>query len=165
MAKIRFSYAFAKVTSALALTFLSFLCSFNYTTAAENAEPRNEAPTAGTGIGATNGATLEATRRYPTSDEAFYVMSCMEINGQDAGGLQKCSCAINALEEQLPFRQYKDAELVLALRQAGGRNAGIFRDTSSMRDIVKVFIEAQKTANRRCFGERAASKGGDAVTR
>jgi len=165
MLVIRLSYTLVTVTSALVLALLFFFSGLNYTLAAENAEPRNEAPATGIGIGAPDGATVEAARRYPTSDEAFYVMSCMEINGQDAASLQKCSCAVNALEQHLTYRQYKDAELVLALRQAGGRNAGIFRDTSPMRDIVKVFIEAQKTANRRCFGERAASKGGDAVTR
>ena len=87
----------------------------------------------------------------------------MAGNGNDAAVLQKCSCAVNALEETLPFDQYKDAELVMALRQAGGRTVGIFRDTSPMRDIVKVFTEAQKVANRQCFGEKAAPKGNGAA--
>jgi len=43
------------------------------------------------------------TDRYPTADEAFYVLSCMETNGQNAEGLRKCSCAVNALESRLPW--------------------------------------------------------------
>ena len=38
--------------------------------------------------------------RYPTSDEAFYVLACMELNGQNADGLRKCSCAINRSRSQ-----------------------------------------------------------------
>ncbi len=102
-------------------------------------------------------------RRYPVSDEAYYVLSCLAINGNDSVSLQKCSCAMSALEGRLSYDQYKDAEMVLALRQAGGRNAAIFRDTSSMRDIVKVFTEAQQAANGQCFGEKAASRGNDAA--
>jgi hypothetical protein len=35
--------------------------------------------------------------RYAKSDEAFYVLACVEMNGQNAEGLQKCSCAIDTL--------------------------------------------------------------------
>jgi hypothetical protein len=93
-----------------------------------------------------------AVSRYPTADEVFYVMACMQMNGQQAEGLHKCSCAINALEARLPYDNYKDAQLVLAMRQAGGRNAGIFRDTAPMQAIVSDFTGAQKAANRECFG-------------
>jgi hypothetical protein len=91
--------------------------------------------------------------RYPTADEVFYVMACMQVNGQEAEGLRKCSCAINALEALLPYDNYKDAQLVLAMRQAGGRNAGIFRDTAPMQAIVSDFTRAQEVANRECFGK------------
>jgi hypothetical protein len=91
--------------------------------------------------------------RYPTADEVFYVMACMQVNGQEAEGLRKCSCAINALEALLPYDNYKDAQLVLAMRQAGGRNAGIFRDAAPMQAIVSDFTRAQEVANRECFGK------------
>jgi hypothetical protein len=85
-----------------------------------------------------------AVSRYPTADEVVYVMACMQMNGPEADGLRKCPCAINALEARLPDDHYKDAQLVLAMRQADGRNAGIFRDTAPMRAIVSDFIRAQK---------------------
>jgi hypothetical protein len=90
-----------------------------------------------------------AVSRYPTANEVVYVMACMQMNGPEAAGLRKCPCAINALEARLPDDHYKDAQLVLAMRQANGRNAGIFRDTAPMRAIVSDFIRAQKAANRR----------------
>lgn len=89
--------------------------------------------------------------RYPTSDEAFYVLSCMELNGRNAVGLQRCSCAVNALEKRLSYDQYTDASMVVALRQAGGRNGAIFRDTAPMKQIVADFVRAQKAANIECF--------------
>jgi hypothetical protein len=93
-----------------------------------------------------------AAQRYPTSDEVYYVKACMGVNGDNAEGLQKCSCAVNALEARLPFEQYRDAQMVLALRQAGGRNASLFRDTAPMKAIVKQFVNAQADANHVCFG-------------
>jgi hypothetical protein len=90
-----------------------------------------------------------AVSRCPTADEVVYVMACMQMNGPEAEGLRKCPRAINALEARLPHDHYKDAQLMLAMRQADGRNAGIFRDTAPMRAIVSDFIRAQKAANRR----------------
>jgi hypothetical protein len=90
--------------------------------------------------------------RYPTSDESFYVLACVEMNGQNAEGLQKCSCAINAIEAQLPYQQYSDAVLVFAMRQAGGERAALYRDTVAMKEIADRFVRAQIRANRQCFG-------------
>ena len=90
--------------------------------------------------------------RYPTSDETFYVLSCLEMNGRDADGLRKCSCAINVIEGQLPYEQYAEAVLVFAMRQAGGERAAIYRDTDAMKDVADRFIRAQREANRQCFG-------------
>src|SRR6202035_246296 len=96
--------------------------------------------------------TVSSASRYHTSDEAFYVLSCAEINGQNAEGLQKCSCAINAVEAQLSFEEYSDAALVFAMRQAGGESAALYRDAVAMREIADRFIRAQTRANRQCFG-------------
>src|SRR5437764_367858 len=90
-------------------------------------------------------------RRTPyaaKSVETFYVLACMETNGQNAEGLQKCSCAINAIEVQLSYEQYSEAVLVFALRQAGGEQAAIYRDAVAMREIADWFIGAQTRANR-----------------
>jgi hypothetical protein len=97
-------------------------------------------------------ATAADAARYPTSDEAFYVLACMELNGQNADGLQKCSCAINAIEAQLPYQQYSEAVLVFAMRQAGGEKAAIYRDTAPMKEVADRFMRAQSEANRQCFG-------------
>ena len=97
--------------------------------------------------------------RYPTPDEAFYVLACMETNGRDSDGLRKCSCAINAIEAQLPYQQYSEAVLVFAMRQAGGEKAAIYRDTAPMKEVADRFIRAQSMANRQCFGFGGAPAG------
>ena len=94
--------------------------------------------------------------RYPTSDETFYVLACMEMNGQNAEGLQRCSCAINAIEAELPYEQYSEATLVFAMRQAGGERAALYRDTVAMKEIADRFIRAQTRANWQCFGREGA---------
>ena len=95
--------------------------------------------------------------RYPTSEEALYVLGCVERNGQNAEGLQKCSCAINAIEAQLSYEDYSQAVLVFAMRQAGGERAALYRDTIPMREIADRFIRAQTRANRQCFGRENPS--------
>jgi hypothetical protein len=80
----------------------------------------------------------------------------METNGQTAEGLQKCSCAINAIEAQLSHEQYSEAVLVFSMRQAGGEKATIYRDAVAMREIADRFIGAQTRANRQCFGRDGA---------
>jgi hypothetical protein len=95
--------------------------------------------------------------RYPTSEETFYVLACMEMNGQSAEGLQKCSCAINAIEGQLSYEQYSEAVLVFAMRQGGGERAALYRDTVAMKEIADRFMRAQSRANRQCFGREAPS--------
>ena len=95
--------------------------------------------------------------RYPTADEAFYVLACMEMNGQNADGLRKCSCAINAIEAQLSYEQYSDAALVFAMRQAGGERAAIYRDAAAMKEVANRFIRSQSEANRQCFGSDNAA--------
>ena len=49
---------------------------------------------------------------------------------QNAEGMHRCSCTIDALAARLSYDQFKDAQLVVTLRQAGGRNGGIFRDAA-----------------------------------
>jgi hypothetical protein len=95
--------------------------------------------------------------RYPTSDEAFYVLACMEMNGRNADGLRKCSCAINTIEAQLPHQQYSEAILVFAMRQAGGERSALYRDTAAMKEVADRFIRAQSEANRQCFGSDGAA--------
>src|ERR1700756_1082144 len=96
--------------------------------------------------------------RYPTADEAFYVLACVQMNGQDADGLQKCSCAVNAIEDQLSYKEYSDGVLVFSMRQGGGERAAVFRDAVSMREVADRFISAQTRANRQCFGRDLSRK-------
>jgi hypothetical protein len=103
-----------------------------------------------TTLAATN---TPVTSRYPTPDETFYVLACMQKNGQNAEGLQKCSCAINAIEARLPYEQYSEAELVFAMRQAGGEGAAVYRDADAMKEVAERFIRAQSEANQECFGQ------------
>jgi hypothetical protein len=96
----------------------------------------------------------DVSSRYPIPDEAFYVLSCMQRNGQDAEGLRRCSCAINAVEQQLPYEQYSQAVVVFAMRQPGGERAAIFRDTNGMKAVADRFVRAQSEANHQCFGSK-----------
>jgi hypothetical protein len=74
---------------------------------------------------------VDGDPHYPTSDEALlYVLACMEMNGRDADGLRKCSCAINAMMAPLPYEPYSEAILVFAMRQASEEKASIYRDTA-----------------------------------
>jgi hypothetical protein len=98
---------------------------------------------------------------YPTDARASYVIECMGRNGTSAEMLQRCSCAIDKIAEDLTFERYVEAQTVLEMRSAGGERAGLFRSAQPARQMVDRFLEAQRTANAQCFAGASPSEAAD----
>jgi hypothetical protein len=89
---------------------------------------------------------------YPTAIRADYVLGCMASNGNTRIALEKCSCAIDAIAEQLPFSRYEEAETALRMQAAPmGERGAIFRDPPEIRRAVEALRQAQAEATLRCF--------------
>ena len=88
---------------------------------------------------------------YPTYARADYVFACMQVNGQSREALEKCACSIDAIAAILPYKQYEEADVIMAMRQRGGDNSIMFRDHPPMMEKVNNLKRAQAEGELRCF--------------
>src|SRR5256886_16903213 len=87
------------------------------------------------GAGGAQGAELPAND-YPTTARADYVFGCMQANGQTRDALDRCSCSIDIIASLLPYEQYEEAEMVMCVRQRGGKKASMFLTMPLLRPKV-----------------------------
>jgi hypothetical protein len=88
---------------------------------------------------------------YPTFARADYVFACMQVNGQTREALEKCSCSIDAIAAILPYKEYEEADVIMAMRLKGGENVTMFRDYLPLVEKVKNLKRAQVEGELRCF--------------
>jgi hypothetical protein len=89
---------------------------------------------------------------YPTSVRADYVIGCMAVNGNTRMALDKCSCALDAIAERLPYSRYEEAETALRMQAVPmGERGAIFRDPPDVRAAIEELRQAQAEATLRCF--------------
>lgn len=88
---------------------------------------------------------------YPTSARADYVIGCLAANGFKRELLDKCSCNIDAIADQMSYGDYEKASTILSLQQGGlGERGSLFRDTPIARQEMELLHRAQAEANLRC---------------
>lgn len=92
-----------------------------------------------------------ALNDYPTVARADYVFVCMATNGETRPVLERCSCAIDTIASIIPYATYEAAEAILAMQQAGGERASLFRDNAAVRGPVADLRRAQAEAEVVCF--------------
>lgn len=93
-----------------------------------------------------------AANDFPTAARADYVLGCMAANGNTRLALERCSCSLDAIAEQMPFERYQEADTALRM-QAGnlGERSAVFRDPPGVRAAVEDLRRAQAEATLRCF--------------
>jgi hypothetical protein len=93
-----------------------------------------------------------AGKRFPTPGRADYVLGCMAANGNSRLALERCSCSLDAIAEQVPYAKYEAADTALRM-QAGnlGERSAMFRDPPGVRAAVEDLRRAQAEATLRCF--------------
>ncbi len=96
-------------------------------------------------------AQVAVTNDYPTVARADYVFGCMATNGQNRQSLERCSCSIDVIASILPYKQYVEAETILAMAQGGGQRMSIFRTAPHLKAMVADMRRAQAEAEIRCF--------------
>ncbi len=87
---------------------------------------------------------------YPTETRADYVYGCMLANGQTRDVLAKCSCSIDVIATVLPYKDYEEAETIMAVRQRGGESVA-YMHSPAMRAKVTELKRAQIEGELRCF--------------
>lgn len=96
-------------------------------------------------------AASAAANDFPTNARAEFVFACMSTNGQSMEILNKCSCTIDAIAEQMKYDDYVEAETVIRMRQVQGDRVAAFRTAEWLRRAVDRLQAAQAEAEVRCF--------------
>ena len=93
-----------------------------------------------------------AANDFPTAARADYVLGCMAANGNTRLALERCSCSLDAIAEQMSYAHYEAADTALRM-QAGnlGERSAMFRDPPQVRAAVEDLRRAQAEATLRCF--------------
>jgi hypothetical protein len=87
---------------------------------------------------------------YPTNARADYIFGCMQVTGQTRVDLDRCACSIDVIASVLPYKEYEEAETILAVRQRGGENVAFLFNPAS-REKVNTMKRAQIEGELRCF--------------
>jgi hypothetical protein len=88
---------------------------------------------------------------YPTAARADYVIGCLAANGFKRELLDRCSCGIDTIANEMSYNDYEKASTILSMQQAGvGPRGGLFRDTPIAHDEMKKLRKAQAEVNLRC---------------
>lgn len=99
----------------------------------------------------TLGATAHAND-FPTVERVLYVQECMRAHpGQSFEMTHKCSCALDAVAEQLRFDDYVTLSTISKAMSIGGERGGSIRDAPSFEPQTKRFRELQGKAEKSCF--------------
>jgi len=87
---------------------------------------------------------------YPTNTRGDYIYGCMLVNGQARDTLDKCACSIDVIATILPYKDYEEAETIMAVRQRGGESVA-YMYAPAMREKVNALKRAQIEGELRCF--------------
>lgn len=96
-------------------------------------------------------ATPAIANDYPTEARVDYVLGCMAANGQGRLVMQRCSCSIDVIAEQIPYEQYEAVETILSMHDQRGELGVLFRTERGLQEQVEAFRAAQTEADLRCF--------------
>lgn len=89
---------------------------------------------------------------YPTLDRVDAVLTCMQENGgQNIDNLQRCSCQIDMLMQQVDYDVFTEARTYEIYKQMPGDKGGIFRDNPRAKELTGKLDAARAEAKKRCF--------------
>ena len=95
---------------------------------------------------------LETTTEIiPTSEKVEYVFACVQGNENSQAYIQKCSCSIDYIDEQMTYEEYVNAETIMSLRQIYGEKSLMFRNTPNAMEIYTNMQNLLAEAEMECF--------------
>jgi hypothetical protein len=89
---------------------------------------------------------------YPTADRVLFVQECMRVNpGPYYEMVNKCSCAIDAMSNEVKFDEYTEMVTISNGMTIGGERGGAFRDVPTLAPELKKYRELQTKVKKACF--------------
>jgi hypothetical protein len=100
-------------------------------------------------------AQLSKANDFPTHARVDFVLACMRDHpaiGQEA--IYKCSCAIDAIANQVNYETWVDLSTVANAMTIAGERGGVMRDLKDGRKMATRYREMQESAKKACFLEK-----------
>ena len=95
---------------------------------------------------------LETTTEIiPTSEKVEYVFACVQGNENSQAYIQKCSCSIDYIDEQMTYEEYVNAETIMSLRQIYGEKSLMSKNTPNAMEIYTNMQNLLAEAEMECF--------------
>lgn len=94
---------------------------------------------------------------FPTRARVEFVLDCMQHSGvpqQEA--MYKCSCAIDAIADQVDYRTWVDLSTVANAITMAGERGGEVRDMKDGRKLIASYKDLRDKAMKACFLPAAA---------
>ena len=89
---------------------------------------------------------------FPTRARVEFVLSCMrETKAPPQELMYKCSCAIDAIADQVTYSAWVELSTVANGITIAGERGGVMRDLKDGRKLVASFRELQDNAKKACF--------------
>jgi hypothetical protein len=95
---------------------------------------------------------LALANDFPTVDRVLYVQDCMKTHpGAYYEMVNKCSCAVDRLAEEVKFDDYVTMSTVVNAMTIGGERGSELRDNESLKPQVARYRELQSRVQKACF--------------
>ena len=89
---------------------------------------------------------------FPTVDRVLYVQECMRSNpGPNFEMVNKCSCALDRLAEQVKYDDYVTLTTVANAVSIGGERGSELRDNETLKPQIARWRTLQAQAQKACF--------------
>lgn len=89
---------------------------------------------------------------FPTQARVEFVLTCMrESKLPQQESMYKCSCAIDAIAEQVDYATWVDLSTVANATPIAGEKGAVMRDLKDGRKQITSYRELQNAAKKRCF--------------
>ena len=89
---------------------------------------------------------------FPTRARVEFVLNCMrETKAPPQESRYKCSCAIDAIADQVTYSAWVELSTVANGITIAGERGGVMRDLKDGRKLVASFRELQDNAKKACF--------------
>ena len=97
-------------------------------------------------------APLGYANDFPTRARVEFVLNCMrETKAPPQESMYKCSCAIDAIADQVTYSAWVELSTVANGITIAGERGGVMRDLKDGRKLVASFRELQDNAKKACF--------------
>lgn len=89
---------------------------------------------------------------YPTAERVTFVLECLrDFPGPEYEMIQKCSCALDAIAERLPYDRYVEASTVSKAVTIAGERGGTLRENEQAQGEAREYRSLYREARKRCL--------------